>query len=473
MKDDYLWDGSGPPDPDIERLERLLAPLRATARLPPLPELASTAATADVETLDAPLFSGAADLDHANGTAGLPGPSTWSIADTETPDAPLVSPGAELRHANGIAHTSAFDGADGSAHTAAFDRADGSAQPAAFDRADGSAQPIAFDRAAGTAHNPTASPAPTSTARPARRRLLVGGLALAGVAGGIALRVRMGRAPGARAPADLPVAGGAPGGWGLTVVTGRPRIEGQEGLPARLAVGETLETDDGARARLDVPGVGTVQIDPRTRVTLLGTEARAHRLRLSRGVLHGTIFAPPGTFFIETPAGTAVDLGCVYTVEVGRDGDGVVTVQAGWVGFQQGGRESFIPQGASCAIRVRTGPGTPCFLDATPSFQGALTAFDTSGAGRDQARALRTLLAEARPRDALTLWHLLERALPDSRPGVLRRLQALVPAAAEVPAARVLAGDRGAVEALWDRLDLGPISVWRHWKADLDRDPAR
>jgi hypothetical protein len=30
MNDDYLWDGSGPPDPDIQRLEQLLGPLRAT-----------------------------------------------------------------------------------------------------------------------------------------------------------------------------------------------------------------------------------------------------------------------------------------------------------------------------------------------------------------------------------------------------------------------------------------------------------
>jgi hypothetical protein len=31
MSDDYLWDGSGPPDPDVERLEQLLGRLRNTA----------------------------------------------------------------------------------------------------------------------------------------------------------------------------------------------------------------------------------------------------------------------------------------------------------------------------------------------------------------------------------------------------------------------------------------------------------
>src|ERR1700674_2805431 len=34
MSDDYLWDGSGPPDPDVERLEQLLGRLRSTAPAP-------------------------------------------------------------------------------------------------------------------------------------------------------------------------------------------------------------------------------------------------------------------------------------------------------------------------------------------------------------------------------------------------------------------------------------------------------
>ena len=36
MSDDYLWDRSGPPDPDVERLEQMLGRLRST---PPLPDV--------------------------------------------------------------------------------------------------------------------------------------------------------------------------------------------------------------------------------------------------------------------------------------------------------------------------------------------------------------------------------------------------------------------------------------------------
>ena len=37
MNEDYLWDKSGEPDPEIERLEKVLAPLRYERRVEPLP----------------------------------------------------------------------------------------------------------------------------------------------------------------------------------------------------------------------------------------------------------------------------------------------------------------------------------------------------------------------------------------------------------------------------------------------------
>lgn len=39
MKDDYLWDGSGEPDPEIERLENLLGGYRSERPAPKLPEM--------------------------------------------------------------------------------------------------------------------------------------------------------------------------------------------------------------------------------------------------------------------------------------------------------------------------------------------------------------------------------------------------------------------------------------------------
>src|SRR5919106_996995 len=40
MKDDYLWDRSGPPDPDVQRLKQLLGRLRSAPPVPQLPVVA-------------------------------------------------------------------------------------------------------------------------------------------------------------------------------------------------------------------------------------------------------------------------------------------------------------------------------------------------------------------------------------------------------------------------------------------------
>jgi FecR protein len=46
MSDEYLWDRSGPPDPDVERLETMLGRLRSTPPLPALPDRSGRPASA-------------------------------------------------------------------------------------------------------------------------------------------------------------------------------------------------------------------------------------------------------------------------------------------------------------------------------------------------------------------------------------------------------------------------------------------
>src|ERR1700686_5674946 len=42
MRDDYLWDGSGEPDPEVQKLESVLGQLRHNRPAPAFPEISST-----------------------------------------------------------------------------------------------------------------------------------------------------------------------------------------------------------------------------------------------------------------------------------------------------------------------------------------------------------------------------------------------------------------------------------------------
>ncbi|HYE75384.1 MAG TPA: kelch repeat-containing protein, partial [Blastocatellia bacterium] len=102
----------------------------------------------------------------------------------------------------------------------------------------------------------------------------------------------------------------------------------------------------------------------------------------------------------------------------------LLRVTAGWVSLQSKGRESMAPAGAMCYARPPQGPGTPFFEDASGKFRQALEQFDFAGGG---APALTIVLAEARPRDGLSLFSLLQSVAEADKERVYERLVALVP----------------------------------------------
>ena len=182
--------------------------------------------------------------------------------------------------------------------------------------------------------------------------------------------------------------GPGPGTWAVVRVSGQPTVGAAAlGEAGRLAVGQWLTTDADSRASVAVGTIGRLDVDPDTRLRLLSTREGDQRLALAHGTVHAVVWAPPGQFIVETPASTAVDLGCAYTLTVRPDGSGLIEVTLGWVGFEYAGREAFIPAGARCATRPGRGPGTPWYADAPAPLVRALAEVDSpEGARRTAAR---------------------------------------------------------------------------------------
>ncbi len=258
-------------------------------------------------------------------------------------------------------------------------------------------------------------------------------------------------------------------GWDVSSVEGTPRIGrkpilGKEGT-SRLGVGQMLETDSHSRASLQADEIGQIKVDPSTRLRLLDMGSGLKRIALDRGTIHTYIWGPPGQFVVDTPSAVTVDLGCAYSLHVEDSGAGMVRTSLGWVGFKLNGHESFIPAGAACATRPKVGPGTPYFEDASAEFRAALTRFDFEDSTSEQrAGDLAIVLAEARKRDALTLWHLLARVDEGKRVLVYDRLRPFAPPPASVTKEGILRLDRTMLDLWWNELGFDDISVWRHWE---------
>jgi hypothetical protein len=232
-----------------------------------------------------------------------------------------------------------------------------------------------------------------------------------------------------------------------------------------FAPGDSLMTGASDRVRLAVGRIGEVRVEPDTRVRLLEARATRHRLQLAVGTIEAHINAPPRLFIVETPAGTVVDLGCAYTLEADSTGATRLEVSLGWVAFEVAGHEALVPAGFRSRTPRGGRPGLPIAADAAAGFANAASAFEAGAPA-----ALDTLLATARPVDAVTLWHLLARTDGTARQRVFTRLSALAPPPSSVRRADVLALDRLALRLWWVELPrtipvypTWALRIWQWW----------
>lgn len=239
---------------------------------------------------------------------------------------------------------------------------------------------------------------------------------------------------------------GGSSGVQLVSVEGSPRIGGSVvRSEAPVAVGVWIETDAKSRARISLPRVGNITIEPESRLRVEGVQGRTHHLDMRHGRIEALVWAPSRMLYVETPSARAIDMGCAYRLEVGEDGTGLLSVTSGWVDLERGEVLSRVVQGMVCRLYPH-GPGTPHEAKAGEGLVVVLDEFDRNGKGLDR------VLAEATTEDGLTLWHLLRRASPDNRGSIADRLDELGLMPAELSVASVSSLDEGAMSRLWTSL---------------------
>src|SRR5687768_5777502 len=122
------------------------------------------------------------------------------------------------------------------------------------------------------------------------------------------------------------LAGGA-GLWLWTWPSARPWTV-ENGSIDKLAVGETVDANQSLLVR--VARIGWMRVAEGSVLTLLSTESNHHRLAMSEGTLHVSIWAPPRSVAVQTPAGEVTDLGCEFIVRADASATSVEVV-SGWV----------------------------------------------------------------------------------------------------------------------------------------------
>lgn len=258
--------------------------------------------------------------------------------------------------------------------------------------------------------------------------------------------------PGDRAPTV---------GYRLELLAGALQVDGRStGPETALGLGERIQIGPAGRAVLHIGGLGNLTLEAGTELAILDPHAADTRaserwaapveslLSLERGAFEAVIYGSPGAFQVLTPAGLSVDLGCVYRAEVEADGSTKLAVLTGRVAFEGAGRRVTVPTGAAIHARPGERPSTPLFDDADPEFAALVARLDR---GEDlPVDEVARLVAAARPRDGLTLVHLLGE--PSAGPRLYEHLSAERSPPSGVTREGCLAGDPDMLEAWVQRL---------------------
>jgi hypothetical protein len=196
--------------------------------------------------------------------------------------------------------------------------------------------------------------------------------------------------------------------WMVTPLKGSPLLNDMvmKAIDS-LGIGGYITTNDSSKAELYVAGLGTVVIEPGSKVRLIKSAPGEHRIALDYGSIDASILAKPRTFFVDAGNVTAVDLGCSYKFSVDHGGDGLLYVRSGMVSLESAsGRQSLVPEGKYCVTKQDMGPGTPFREDSSPQLKKALMEFDFGNCGGE---CVNVILKNAKKTDAVTLVNILPR----------------------------------------------------------------
>jgi hypothetical protein len=289
-------------------------------------------------------------------------------------------------------------------------------------------------------------------------------------------KLRLGDAPARTTPwilgvaaAVLVVAGAlawdllsAPDPWSVSTLAGAPRITTNRREGGTLDVGGTVETDTVSTARVAVGTVGVADVSPRSLIRVIRADDGEHRIALTRGTLHVNIWARPRFFVVETPAATAVDLGCVYSLSTDSLGAGMLGVSVGEVELATGKMTTLVVAGTAARLYPDRA-GLPYPLSSTIDFLAAVRAAEEA-----LSDSVVTVLArKATVPGTITLWHLLPRLNEAQRARVVRRIAALVPPPPDVAQDAILSGDSVAMHrwldvlrVRWSSESTSPLRRW-------------
>jgi len=211
------------------------------------------------------------------------------------------------------------------------------------------------------------------------------------------------------------------GGWEIMQFTGQPLLDNQ-----RITENETfsamatITTDNNSTVTLLIPDIGRILIDTLSTVQRMDTD---NEINLEQGQIKKYEGNATDFLTVQTPLAKVKEFykGSAFKLKVINNDLTKISVESGWLVVDVKEFQSYISKNYSCVIS-KGRYVIPYYTNGTPEIISLMKDFN----GVNDP-SIGTILSLATPKDAISLWHLLQLVSSENRFIVFDKLNEIIP----------------------------------------------
>lgn len=238
--------------------------------------------------------------------------------------------------------------------------------------------------------------------------------------------------------------------WRVISIEGNPTIDGSPEKSDRWSQGEILVTDASSKATVEIPKVGTLEIDKNSRLVLDKAKDGANLVILKNGKVSITNSADMPEFSIMVNDFEIVDRGGKFEIENLSVLGAILKVNYAFAEIVHNGNSYMVDENHICVLRRGFRPGIPVNKNSSDSMRAAVESFDFNNGGE---AAIEKIISLAKERDMLTLLALIQVVPQLQRQIIFQEISNRFPPPESVTRAGIIRLDKDMLYRWWEEIE--------------------
>ena len=238
--------------------------------------------------------------------------------------------------------------------------------------------------------------------------------------------------------------------WSVRSLEGNQKINGNNLQNDLWNPGGVLSTDEKARAKVNVPNIGIIEVGYNSALILEKAKEGSNSIVMERGSIRVVNSTNMPSLTIKVGVHKILDRGGEFSVETDKLGNANINVKYAFVEIVFNDEHYFLKENYSCELRVGKEPGIPIHQNASDTLKNAVESFDELNGG-DQA--LEKIIKSYRESDVLTLLALIPRVSQLQRQIIFQEISNHFPPPESITRAGIIRLDKDMLYKWWEEIE--------------------